>query len=549
MIQLLIENPLLLFFTVAALGYILGEIKIGGSSLGVAATLFAGLAIGALHPELRLPEIITQLGLVLFVYTIGLSSGPGFFASFQRKGVRDNLFIFGMLTLAFMLTVSVSVLFDLGPALTSGLFAGSLTNTPTLAGVLEYIQSNVSAGTAPDILNEPVVGYSIAYPVGVIGMILAVSLAQRFFRIDYARESQQLKDYGVAGKKLEPRTIRVTRGDAGRETVAEMVRKNGWDVIFGRFKHGDEGLSMTTGSTRFQPGDLVVAVGSREDLDRVVETLGEPAGELLELDRSQYDFRRIFISNPEVAGHRLQDLNLLERFGAIVTRIRRGDVEWLPKGNTVLELGDRVRVVAKPEIMPAVSKFFGDSYRSLSEINLFSFSLGVLLGLLVGLIPIPLPGGLEFKLGLSGGPLVVGLILGKVGRTGPIVWHLSYSGNLLLRQVGLALFFAAVGTSAGHAFFTTLTRAGGLTIFVAGAIITCLTALATVWVGYRVFKIPMSLLSGMLAGLQTQPAVLGYSLQQSKNELPNIGYATVFPIATITKILYAQLLFILLSRL
>jgi putative transport protein len=212
----------------------------------------------------------------------------------------------------------------------------------------------------------------------------------------------------------------------------------------------------------------------------------------------------------------------------------------------VLEPGDRVRVVAKPELMPAVTRFFGDSYRALSEINLLTFNLGLMVGLLLGLVPIPLPGGITLKLGLAGGPLIAGLVLGKLGRTGPLVWHLPYSANLLLRQVGLVLFFAGVGTRAGRAFFETLTGAGGLVIFAGGAIITCVTALTMLWIGYKVFRIPMSLLTGMLAGLQTQPAVLSYALEQSRNELPNIGYATVFPVATIAKILLAQLILTLL---
>jgi putative transport protein len=212
-----------------------------------------------------------------------------------------------------------------------------------------------------------------------------------------------------------------------------------------------------------------------------------------------------------------------------------------------LEPGDRVRVVAKPENMAAVSKFFGDSYRALSEIDILTFSLGLALGLLLGLVPIPLPGGVIFKLGLAGGPLVVALILGKLGRTGPLVWAMPYSANLVLRQFGLILFLAGVGTRSGYAFFTTFTQSGGGAIFVAGAIITCVTALTVLAIGHYLLRIPMGLLNGILAGLQTQPAVLGFALEQSENDLPNIGYATVYPIATITKILLAQLILALLS--
>jgi putative transport protein len=311
-------------------------------------------------------------------------------------------------------------------------------------------------------------------------------------------------------------------------------------------KHDQDQLALTGPQTRLTIGDLISVIGSPEDLDEVTTHLGESCDDHLELDRTEYDFRRVFVSNPKVAGHRLHDFNLLQQYGAIVTRVRRGDVELLPHGDTVLELGDRVRVVAKAENMAAVSNFFGDSYRALSEIDLLNFSLGLAMGLLLGLIPIPLPGGLTFELGLAGGPLIVALILGKLGRTGPIVWVLPYSANLVLRQLGLVLFFAGLGTRSGFAFVNTLTGSGGATIFFGGAIITCVTALLTLWLGYKLLHIPMSLLTGMLAGLQTQPAVLSYALDQSENDLPNIGYATVFPVATITKILLAQLLVILL---
>ena len=192
--------------------------------------------------------------------------------------------------------------------------------------------------------------------------------------------------------------------------------------------------------------------------------------------------------------------------------------------------------------MDRISRFFGDSYRALSEIDILTFSLGISLGLLVGLIPIPLPGGISFTLGFAGGPLVVALILGALGRTGPLIWSLPYSANLTLRQIGLVMFLAGVGTKAGNAFVTTFAQGGGVALFLAGAVITTLTALATLWVGYRLLKIPMSLLMGMVAGLHTQPAVLGFALEQTENDLPNLGYANMFALAGITKIILAQLL-------
>jgi putative transport protein len=221
-------------------------------------------------------------------------------------------------------------------------------------------------------------------------------------------------------------------------------------------------------------------------------------------------------------------------------------VELLPGGDTVIELGDRVRVLTQRERMDEVTAYFGDSYRALSEIDILAFSLGLALGLIVGIIPIPLPGGITLKLGFAGGPLIVALILSTVAHTGSIVWSLPYSANLTLRQIGLVMFLAGVGTRSGYAFITTLTHGNGLVIFAAGAVITCVTALATLWIGHKLLKIPMSILVGMLAGLQTQPAVLGFALEQSDSELPNIGYAAVYPVAMISKIVAAQVLLAIL---
>lgn len=542
LIQLLREQPLLLLFLVAAIGFPLGHIKIRGSSLGVAAVLFVGLAFGALHPDLKLPEIVYLLGLVIFVYTIGLSSGPGFFASFRRSGVRDNLLVLGMLIFAMLLALLAHHLLNLPAALTAGLYAGSLTNTPALAGILDYVKSS---GQSQNMLTAPVVGYSIAYPVGVVGMILAIYLAQRLWRIDYAGEAKSLRELGAGTAWLQNSTIRVTNPRVAELPLDQLRAQQQWKVIFGRMqRHGK--LSLANDETQFQVGDLVSAVGTLEDLERVAAQLGEVSHERIDLDRTQLDYRRIFVSNPEIAGHRLRDLNLPQQYGAIITRVRRGDLEFLPHGDTVLELGDRIRVLTRRDHMEAVSAFFGDSYRALSEIDILTFSLGLALGLLVGLVPIPLPGGVMVKLGFAGGPLVVAMILGTLRRTGPLVWSMPYSANLTLRQIGLILFLAGIGTRSGYAFFSTLTQGNGLAIFLAGAGITVTVALLTLWFGHRVLKIPMSLLIGVLSGLQTQPAVLGFALEQTRNDIPNIGYASVYPMAMIAKIVFAQMLLALL---
>jgi putative transport protein len=247
-----------------------------------------------------------------------------------------------------------------------------------------------------------------------------------------------------------------------------------------------------------------------------------------------------------LVGKRLSDLDLLEKFGAIVTRVRRGDIELLATDDLVLELGDRVRFVAPRSQVKPISDFFGDSYRSLSEINWLSLGFGIALGLLVGMIPITLPGGIQFKLGEAGGPLIVALILSAVRRTGPIVWSLPYSANLTLRQFGLTVLLAGIGIRSGYTFLSTLQNAGGLQILVAGAIVSLVTAFLVLFVAHKVLKIPFGLAIGMMAAVHTQPAVQAYAVSQAKNDLPNHGYAMAFPMATIAKILIAQLLVVFL---
>ncbi len=545
MIDLLAETPLLLLFLVAAIGYPLGRIKIAGVNLGVAAVLFVGLAVGALDPRLQLPAILFELGLMMFMYTIGLASGAGFFAALRRKGLRDNLLVLGMLVFAAVLTALFARLLHLPATIATGLYTGSLTNTPALGAVIDTISRTAPPDQVETLVTEPAIGYSIAYPMGVLGMILVVFIIQRLWKTDYAAEAATIKDVQATSQALCNRTIAVTQPAMTGIPLKDLMAKHGWDVVFGRMERQGQ-TALADGDTRFELDDLVSVIGAEEETDRAASDLGAVSERRLELDRSEYDFRRVFVSSQRVVGQRLGDLNLPQQFGAIVTRVRRGDIEFLAHGDTVLEPGDRVRVVARPENMNAVSKFFGDSYKELSEVDMLAFGLGMTLGILLGLVAVPLPSGGSFRLGFAAGPLIVGLILGARGRTGPIVWLLPYSANLVLRQLGLILLLASIGLRSGYTFFQTLGDAGGLYLLLAGAAITCLTGLLTLFVGHKLLKVPMGLLTGILAGLETQPSVLGFAREQANNELPNVGYATVFPLATIAKIILAQVLLIVL---
>jgi putative transport protein len=523
MVELLAAQPLLLLFLVLAAGYAIGRVSLGGIQLGIAAVLFAGLAAGALDARLQLPEIVQRFGLVLFVYSIGISSGPGFLASLRRRGLRDTLWTVTLLTAAAALARAAQALFHFPSEITAGLFCGALTNTPALAAVLERLPAGAHA---------PVVGYSVAYPIGALGVVTVLAVARRRWRAEL--------DAAARSGHLDARYLRVTRPEVAGRGVESMLREEGIRARFVRRRRAGEWVLLNTSDT-LAVGDLVTAVGRPPMLDRLTALLGEESDERVELPESDLDFRRIFVSDPALAGRSLAEIRTFSRFGGLVTRVRRGDVDLVPDGSTVLELGDRVRVVAPRERIAELTRFFGDSYRALGEIDAVSFGLGIALGLLLGLVTIPLPGGAVFRLGPAGGPLVAGLVLGALGRTGPLVWQLPYSAGLTLRQLGLAVFLAAVGVAAGKPFIETL-GGGGLLMFAAGAVVTVATAALALWTSKRWLKAPAGIAMGMASGVHTQPAALAFATDAAREESPNLGYASVSPVATVAKILLAQLL-------
>lgn len=541
MIELFKASPLLLLFVVSAVGYLIGSIRIKGNKMGVAAILFVGLGFGALDPALTVPEIVVSLGLVIFIYTIGLSSGPGFFAVFEKQGLRNVLFVIGMLTLSASITVGLHFLFELDAATSGGLFAGSTTNTPSLAGLLDLIEN--TSGDPKNLSDHAVIGYSLSYPMGVFGVLIAIFMMQKWLGIDYKKEEENLQSAYPINEKLKRLTIRITNPNLVNNEIRSVYKKIDGRLVFGRMKRGDE-MFIVNWDTRLQLNDEIVIIGSVETVENATNLLGEASEFHLSDDRRVYDVSRLFVSNPDIVGRTIASLNLNEKFPALITRISRGDMELLANSDTVLEFGDRVRLLARREDMEEINKVFGNSYEAMSHINLLSFGLGIAMGLLLGMITFSLPGGINFKLGAAGGALIVSLLLSKWRRTGSIVWTLPNSANLTLRQFGLILLLAGIGIRSGHTFLTTLQGGNGGLLFLCGAIISTLTAFITLLVGYKIFKIPFSFLTGMVSN---QPAILDYALEQSGNRLPTIGYILMLPVALITKILFVQLLYLFLG--
>ncbi len=535
------EEALLYLFLAAALGSLLGNLKWRGNSLGVASVLFVGLAIGAIRPDIKIPDIIKLLGLAIFVYSIGLSSGASFFSSLKNRGVSNlvlTLLILGILSLC--IGVAAALLgFDAASA--AGLLAGITTNTPALAGLLDAILKN-GGDSVQFMSNNAVVGYSISYPAGVLGLMIALSVMQHLLRVNYAAESKALSKEFSTGLPLVNQTIKITQEAFIGATLRDVKQQEQLQIVFGRLRR--DGMDQLCHlEIHLQANDLISIVGEQEEVARTAALLGEPVDIDISGDRSVFDVRRIFVSNPKVAGQTIASLNLHEQYPVVLTRIRRGDVDSLVTSDTVLELGDRIRVLARKSDMKQIAQLFGDSYEHISHIDLLSFGFGMGIGILIGSIEMTLPGNIIFSLGFAGGPLVAGLVLSYLRRSGPILWALPYSANLTLRQIGLMLMLAAIGINSGSTFLQTMLSPVGPQMLLSGLFISILAGILILFIGYKWLKIPFVLLSGMVSH---HPANLDFANNRAGNKIPTYGYALAYPLLLIGKIIFVQVLWLVL---
>jgi putative transport protein len=531
------EEALFYLFMAAAFGSLIGNLRFRGNSLGVAAVLFVGLAIGAARPDVVIPDVIKLLGLAMFVYSIGLSSGQSFFSSLRNRGATNLALAVVSLTMlsGFIWLSALAFGFDASGA--AGLLSGITTNTPALAGLLDAIQTR-GAPDAQTMSNNAVVGYSISYPMGVLGLMVAVALMKRLLRVDMSAEVLQLRNEFPTGNPIVNRTLEITQTEATGISIRELKKKFDTGVIFVRRRR--EGVDVLCHhETIFQTGDLVSIVGEVDEVARVGTLLGQVVETDLADDRSVFAMRRIVVSNPDVAGQTVASLNLHDQFPVVLTRLRRGDVDSLIQPDTVIELGDRVRVLAREEDLKAMERIFGDSYEHLSHIDLLSFGLGMGLGIMLGSIEMTLPGGILFSLGFAGGPLVAGLSLSYVRRTGPILWTLPYSANLTLRQIGLMLMLAAIGINSGATFLSTMLSPVGPQMLLSGALVSVVGGMFILAIGYKWMKIPFVLLIGMVSH---HPANLDFANNLAQQKTPTYGYALVYPLMLIGKIVFVQLL-------
>lgn len=519
MLELLAASPLLTIMLVVALGAAIGIIPFGPVRFGAAGALFVGLAVGALDPALGEGlTLVSNLGLALFVYMVGIAAGETFFADLGRQLPLMGLGA-GVIVVVAVLAVLVGLALGLDAGLIAGTLAGALTSTPALA-----------AATAATGSGEAGVGYSMGYPVGVVLSILAVSVVVR--RKWPARRDEASAD----GEAIVAQSVEVDRPTPLREVPGwrEQAIKMSYLIRHGHTRVLSPGEDL-------QPADRVLIVGSHSAATRAVEFLGTPLGKELTNDREDVDFKRFVISEPDVAGRTVAQLNLPSRFGGVITRVRRGDSDLLARDDLVLQLGDRVLAVVPRNELAGAGKFFGDSERKVSEVDALALGLGVTLGLLLGSITIGIPGGIQFSLGAAAGPLVVGMVLGAVHRTGPLNWDVPHSANLTIRQLGLLLFLATVGLASGPMFASqVLTATGGKVVLLATLVV--VVSAVVFLAGARLLGLSAPRASGGFAGYVGQPAILSFAQARVNDERVEAGYAALFALGIIAKILAVQVI-------
>jgi putative transport protein len=469
------------------------------------------------------------LGLVFFVYSIGLTGGPGFFSAWRSRALQLNVVTLFALACGALLAWVGGKLIGLDRGQIAGVFCGALTNTPALGAASDRL-----FGT--QLESHPAFGYSVTYPFGVLGALLLSRGFAWLKRRKLAAERRALAaQAGIDSANLAVVSAKVVGRSLGEIHVRELV-----GVVVSRLQRG-HALLVPTKQTVLVQGDVITVVGTSTAVKAAVDLFGALSPERLDARRDDVDMRRVLVSKRALVGETLGHLDLEQRFNAQVTRLRRADVDLVPSDRLRLELGDRLRVVAPVARLPEIGTFFGDSERELAEVDYVALALGLCLGLLLALVPLPLF-GTRLTLGTAGGPLIVALILGRLGRSGPLVWTMPYEANHTLRDIGLLLFLAGVGISAGGRLDGMLNQQG-LLMLALGAGVTLLTAAIALPLMHHWAGASVTCSLGASSGLQTQPATLAAAFELSgRSEETYVAYALVYPMAMIAKILLAQII-------
>ena len=536
---------------VAVLGLWIGNWRIYGVGLGIGGVLFGGIAVGhfvgyfGAQLDMHTLHFIQEFGLILFVYTIGIQVGPGFFASLRTSGLKLNLFAALLVLLGFIVAFLIHKLFGVPLPVILGTYSGAVTNTPSL-GAGQQILSEL--GAQPSEMGIMGMGYAVAYPFGICGILLTMWLVRMVFKINVEREARHFEQQsGHQKRNLQTINLAVRNPNLDGLMLQEIPSLDDGQVICSRLKRG-EALMVPHATTRIQLDDLVHLVGEPEALKRVKLVIGEEVEASLSTQGTDLRVVRVVVTNEQVLSKSLLELDLKVKYDVVVSRLNRAGVELVPGNHSTLQFGDILNLVGRSEAIEAVASLVGNAQQKLQQVQMLPVFIGIGLGVVLGSIPFYIPGfPAALKLGLAGGPLVVALILSRIGSIGPLYWFMPPSANLALRELGIVLFLAVVGLKAGGNFVETLVQGEGVLWMAFGVAITliplCTVAVLARWLA----KINYLTLCGLLAGSMTDPPALAFANNlHPTSEASSLAYATVYPLVMFLRILSPQLLAILL---
>lgn len=534
---------------VCVLGMALGSLKFRGIGLGTAGVLFAGIIVGHFgnpvdHQTL---DFVKEFGLILFVFTIGLQLGPGFFAALRHQGVKLNVLATAIVLSGAALAPLIGWIAGFDSAAVLGIFSGASTNTPSLGAATQTLST--LPDISPDRQTLPALAYAATYPTAIVGIIGTLLILKQIFRIDPARESAEFSKRNRApAETLERRTLVVGNPNLDGVRIDAIPGRIESQVTISRVRNGAETVAATN-ATVIHRDDRLAVVGTRAGLEQFERVVGHRSDEDLVLAESDVSYRRVVVTDRNVLGKAIAELNLDDRFGVAVTRVSRADIEMTAVPGLRLQFGDQLQIVGRDADLERAAAFVGNSLKELNETHFVPLFIGLVLGIALGTLPIPIPGlPNPIRLGLAGGPLIVALLLGRIGRIGRQVWHMPINTNLAFREFGIALFFAAVGLNAGAKFFATVFSATGLEWLLAGACVTVVPILLIGLLARVIWKLNFVDLSGLIAGSMTDPPALAFATNVSGSDAPTVAYATVYPLTTLLRILAAQILAIVLFR-
>ena len=535
---------------VAVVGLWIGNVKIRGVGFGIGGVLFGGIIVGHFVDQagvtLSSPMLhfIQEFGLILFVYTIGIQVGPGFFASLRVSGLRLNLFAILIVILGGLVTAVLHKLFNIPLPVVLGIFSGAVTNTPALGAGQQILRD---LGVPFEVVDQMGMSYAMAYPFGICGILLTMWLVRLFFRINVEKEAQRCEESSGNGHAhLHTINVRVENPNLNQMAIQDVPMLNSDNIVCSRLKRG-ELLMVPAPGTLIQAGDLLHLVGRPEDLHNAQLVIGQEVATSLSTRGTDLKVERVVVTNEKVLGKKIRDLHVKQRYDVVISRLNRAGVELVASSSASLQFGDILNLVGRPEAIDAVAAELGNAQQKLQQVQMLPVFIGIGLGVLLGSIPLFIPGfPAALKLGLAGGPLIMALILGRIGSIGKLYWFMPPSANLALRELGIVLFLAVVGLKSGGDFVATLTQGDGLSWIAYGIFITAIPLLTVGILARMLAKMNYLTLCGMLAGSMTDPPALAFANNlHATSGAAALSYATVYPLVMFLRIITPQLLAVL----